>query len=383
MIFTITNRKEEFIVDVTIDGNPLKIEGRNHFDIIRQLLSKSDEVFLVSPFLYQDFESFFQGLSIDKIKIELITTCAPRGTEQLKKPFSLKSFGEQAAKHSGEWPSIGIDQALHSKIYVFYKNNKAFAGIVTSANLTDSGLKNNHETGIILFDSVLLQQIRNETKLHLDYVNLSAFQIGQLCTAASIMAREIKPQVDHEIGLNNILNNFCTPSEGNRNITLRDSTEYYIKVSGVTDEPILPENKEPFDEPHSQLSFAKSPNNIKLGDCLLEVAVGGRCFLSYYSCASSVFERTEEEKRNDPNHKRWPYFVYANNLSLHYGKKWFDDPLYYNELVERFKTAHPDTPVTMAGKDHFVGAIQLGHSYVHVTKEFGEFVRKEIDSFKS
>ena len=36
-------------------------------------------------------------------------------------------------------------------------------------------------------------------------------------------------------------------------------------------------------------------------------------------------------------------------------------------------------PVTAAGTDEAVRAIQRGRSYIHVTKEFGEFVRRLID----
>jgi hypothetical protein len=105
--------------------------------------------------------------------------------------------------------------------------------------------------------------------------------------------------------------------------------------------------------------------------------------LSYYSCASAVYERTDEEKRSIPDHKRWPFYVYANNLSLHYGAVWFDAPIYYDEVVNDFKAAHPDIPVTSAGRDHFLGAMQRGHSYIPVTKEFGEYVRGRIDSFRA
>jgi hypothetical protein len=50
--------------------------------------------------------------------------------------------------------------------------------------------------------------------------------------------------------------------------------------------------------------------------------------------------------------------------------------------VAQFKQSFPNVAVTRAGKDHFLGAVQMGHSYVPVTREFGEFVRKVIDEFR-
>jgi hypothetical protein len=283
---------------------------------------------------------------------------------------------------TGLWPTIGIDQSLHSKIYIFIVKGTPFAGVVTSANLTKRGLSKNHETGILLFEEALLIELIAVTRTSLDYVNLTEYQIKQLCTAAELVSEKLVPSKDHEIGLKNILNNYCTPSEGNRSILIRNSAEYYIKVSGVADRPILPQQKRAFDEPHTELSFAKMPNNIRLGDCLLEIAVGGMCFLNYYACASAPFERSEDEKQSDPNHKRWPYYIFANNLSLYYGKNWFKKPIYYNNLINEFKSINPNVSVTKAGKDHIIGAIEFGHSYIRVTKEFGKFVKQKIDSFK-
>jgi hypothetical protein len=116
---------------------------------------------------------------------------------------------------------------------------------------------------------------------------------------------------------------------------------------------------------------------------LLEIAVGGMCFLPYYACASAPFERSEKERAEDPDYRRWPYYVYANNLALHYGAVWFEAPIYYDSVISEFKRLHPDKSVTSAGGDHLIGAVQMGNSYFQVTQEFGEFVRATIDAFKS
>jgi len=366
-----------------IGNRTFTIQFDNHFDLLRYLLSASRECLLVSPFLYRDFRPLFAGLRIDDLQVELISTCAPRGSDQLEKPFALRSFGAEIQSATGTWPTIGLDQTLHSKVYIFSTDGTPFAGIVTSANLTHTGLSRNHETGVLFTSEAKLVKLARAVRSNLDYVSLSEYQIEKLCVAAELIGRETKPSVDLEIGLTRLLNLYGIPSAGNRSIKLREQAHYYIKVSGVRDRPILPEDRKPFNEPHCPLSFAKNPGSINLGDCLLDVAVGGKCFLSYYSCASAVYERTDKEKRTDPDYKRWPYYVYANNLSLHYGAVWFEEPIYYDDVVNAFKASHPDTPVTSAGSDHFLGAMQMGHSYISVTKEFGDYVRQRIDSFRA
>lgn len=379
----IISNKMEHQVKLEVDGKLVLDNARNHRDVLHGLLAHADEALFVSPFLYDDFEPLFSDADLNATTIELVSTCAPRGDDQFRKPLQLRSFGSTIQSKTGKWPVIGINQKLHSKIYVFSRDAKPFAGVVTSANLTLSGLSNNHETGVLITDPATLERLKLEARIGLDFVHLTEDQVDQLCAAAKMMAKDWHwdPEVEgnKDFGLGNILKSYCTPAASNRQITIRDGAAYYIKVSGVTDRPILPKDRRPFAEPRSELTFAKNPNKIRIGDCLLEVAVGGQCFLSYYSCASAVYERTKQERRSDLDMDRWPFYIYANNLSLHYGKNWFERPLHYADVIAAFKRQHPNTPVTMSGNDDIAGAIQWGHSYIAVTRTFGEFVRTTID----
>jgi hypothetical protein len=125
-----------------------------------------------------------------------------------------------------------------------------------------------------------------------------------LCAAADVYGRDYTRNGDVNIGLGNILNTYVTPGAGNPDVRLAGTATYYIKVSGVTERAILPEHRQPFDEPHTTLDFAKQSNNIRLGDCLLEVAVGGKCFLPYYACASAAFERTKQSSCQEKESRR-------------------------------------------------------------------------------
>lgn len=380
----ITNKMHQPI-DLEVQGSLVLDKPINHLGVLRDLLGYADEALLVSPFLSEDFAQLFLGVDLHSTNVELISTCAPRGDDQFRKPFQLRGFGLTVQAMTGTWPVIGINQRLHSKIYVFSRKSKPFAGVVTSANLTFSGLSKNHETGMLITDPETLQLLLVEARIGIDFVHLTEYQVDQLCSAAQSIAslRKWRPETngDEEIGLSNILNSHCTPAAGKRDTKIRESAAYYIKVSGVSERPILPQDRRQFADPHSELTFAKSPNNIRLGDCLLEVAVGGQCFLSYYACASEVFERTKSERLSDPDMDRWPFYVFANNLSLHYGKNWFERPIFFQAVIAEFKLKHPTCAVTMTGKNDILGAIQWGHSYIAVTREFGEFVRAKIDSF--
>ena len=298
----------------------------------------------------------------------------------------LRDFGTRVEAQTGQWPIINIDTALHAKYYLFSKGGDPYAGIVTSANLTHKGLNVNHETGLLLADTNVLQDLCKDARSDLAYIHLTEYQINKLCDIADYIKDQVGPippsPVGHDIGLRNTLKMYCTPGPNNHDIQLKASAKYYIKVSGVRDDPILPSQRIPFDQPRRELSFATNPNKIRIGDCLLEVAVGGKCFLGYYVCASEVAEKTAEEKRRNEDDRRWPFYVFGNNLSLRYGKEWFERPLYYDEAIERFQKENPGISVTVAGTDSFKGAISFGSSYIQVTQEFGEFVRREIDKWK-
>lgn len=370
-------------VNLTVAGQRHTLGYQDHWSLLRGLAALADHCLLVSPYLYEDFAGLFDGLSLQGVGFELISSIDRQGPDQLKKPFGLRSFGQVVRQATGSWPAIGLTDDLHSKIYVFSKSGTAFAGLVTSANLTNSGLRRRqHETGVLIDDPTLIQTLTVMARAGLRYASLAPHQLDKLCDLMAMNRDRFKTQIeDFDVGLAARLAEYATPSAGNREIRLAGHAKYFIKVSGVTGHPILPENERKFDQPHSQLDFTQEPRNIRLGDCLLEVAVGGRCFLSYYACASQPFARTEEEKQADPDYVRWPVYVYANNLSLHYGARWFESPLMYDEVIEEFLATHPEAHVTTNGGDHIRGPIQYGSSYVQVTPEFGQFVKTRIDTW--
>jgi hypothetical protein len=368
---------------VVCGGASHELWFKDHFGLLRQLIGLADRCLLEAPFLYEDFSEFFKELRLQGKELELISSAKSRGNDQVTKPYALRSFGRLAREATGKWPAMALNNNLHSKIYLFWRERELFAGVVTSANLTHSGLATSHETGVLIRDVAQLRALEEIARLGLDYVHLAEHQLDRLCMAVEEFRKRYGDgDGDLDLGLGHILNRYATPSAGNRDIRLTSNARFFIKVSGVKEFPILPKDRLPWNEPYGKLDFARSPEKaIKIGDCLLEVAVGGQCFLSYHACASEPYERTEQEKESNPDHRRWPFYVFGNNLSLHYGQLWFEAPIMINATIEEFKQAHPGVSVTTAGGDNIIGAMQMGNSYFQVTPEFGMFVRAKIDAF--
>jgi hypothetical protein len=167
-----------------VPGLPNLVPFSNHLELLRALLAECDGCLLESPFLYQDFAPLVHGLNLAGKSVELISTCAVKGEDQLDKAYSLRNFGQSFKAATGSWPAIHLNQALHSKIYLFYRKEVAFAGVVTSANLTGSGLTRSHETGVLVTAHDELEQLAKIARSRLDFIYLTEYQIGRLCAAA-------------------------------------------------------------------------------------------------------------------------------------------------------------------------------------------------------
>lgn len=362
----------------TSKGN-LDVAVENHFQLLKVLLQHFDYAYLVSPFLFKEFKHFFSDIDLSRKRVDLVTCCAPRGSDLLSKPFSMQSFGRLVQEQTGRWPVIHIDQSLHSKVYIFGDEDDAVIGIVTSGNLTYGGLQKNSETGVVITDKAILNDIRAAVARDIDFVSLTEQQVSILCSVVGAAPRGPADDEDIDRGLPDILAKNCAPSHRNTDIVIGENARFFIKVSGYKDEPILPKHRRPRDEPHPELSFAKDPRSIRPGDVMLEVAVGGKCFLSYYTCSSGASMRTALEQARNSHHKRWKYYVTANNLAPMFGANWFEEPISIEDATENFKKIYPGVPITTNGGYNLQNPINLGNSYFQITKEFALFAKGLVD----
>ena len=152
----------------------------NHMIEFKKLADESNELILASPFLFTDFDDFFESLNSKNLStITLITTLHSEISELSRKTNSLVSFVDSLDKVKIRW-NIHLDNKLHGKIYLFKANGSSIAGIISSANLTDNGMINNHEWGVLIKDETILKNIERELFSCIQRTNLTQENLIEL-----------------------------------------------------------------------------------------------------------------------------------------------------------------------------------------------------------
>ena len=106
-----------------------------------KLWKKCDEIIVCSAFL--SGPEFLSYILQSNKKITVVT----RKTHPLKPEFLEWIWNNKKQKHKFYFYTT---RRYHPKIYLFLKNNKPFAGIIGSSNLTAGGLSNNFEYNVKL-----------------------------------------------------------------------------------------------------------------------------------------------------------------------------------------------------------------------------------------
>ena len=134
----------------------------NHFRHIKEILAGANEFRIISPFLMESFDVFFEEIKEIGIQhITLTTTLRDNNPDLFKKANSLHSFLYNCVAHGIDY-SVSIDNKLHGKIYISSEDGNPLKGIVSSANFTEAGLGHNHEWGVLIEDERALSDLINE-----------------------------------------------------------------------------------------------------------------------------------------------------------------------------------------------------------------------------
>jgi hypothetical protein len=337
----------------------------NHMTVFKNLADKSDELFLASPFLFSDFDDFFEILNLNHLStITLITTLHAEINDLSRKTNSLVSFVDSLDKAKIKW-NVHIDNKLHGKIYIFKTGNKATSGIISSANLTDNGMTRNHEWGVLITDEKLINKIELELISCVEKKNLTQDNIIELMLKTDEYSKNASQENKEKIivDIKDILNNQVK-------VSFAEETKFLIKPIGVQDEPV--EIGRDFSEESQKLYFSKRrPVAVCLGDILICYGVGQTKLLSYFKVI------TEPKIRTDEPESRWPWVVDGKNLSSCFGKKWWDYDYTLSNLQVEFKEKNPDTHITYKGGDT-LGALNFGSDKIRLTQEFAEFLITKI-----
>ncbi len=337
------------------------IAGNNHYTEIKKLASISDELVIVSPFCFGDFNFFFDKVvSNNRIKsITLITTL--QNEEAINKISSLQSF-QNEAKNLNINNKIFINNRLHGKVYLFKSNNINHSAIITSANITHNGLSRNHEWGYYFSNTSAIDNLEQNINSTIQY-QLTANIIHEISLKLDEYNKEHPKQAKERPSIN--INNFIIPQIYKVDIT--SYTRIFIKPIGSTSEPIYDGD---YSKAVKQYFSKKRPKAVRNGDYLIAYGVGSRKIVSIFKVISKapIYSGSDDE--------RWPWYVEVDNITPKLGSQWFNKNLYImdiaNEYVDMF-----GLNLTNNGGDT-LGALQWGVDKIQLDHNFGTYLMELI-----
>jgi phosphatidylserine/phosphatidylglycerophosphate/cardiolipin synthase-like enzyme len=350
---------------------------KTHLDELRVFFqSNASRLIIASPFLATNITHLLNEFSFSNIdEIELITTFKPKDIEQLSKPAILKDyFGYFKEKYPNIKTRLHVDNQLHGKLYISLNHGRRSL-IISSANFTRNGLCNNHEWGLLVNDNDLIDTVVEDLINSIEYPDVTYNQIKKACEHADIYKRDHPEWTKKPEVVSDILEQVYSVNDSSNT-----EPQYFLKPVGVTENPVLLEDKEDFSELNQYLHFSKKkPKGVRKGDILITVAVTAGSLLSYFKVTGVPQEVTEEEKRKDKWKERWPWYVEARNQSPEFGKSWWSYNIQRKNALQEFLSTNPGKAVTYAG-GFSLGSLNYGSDKIRITKEFGEFLISKIKS---
>lgn len=334
----------------------------NHNIAIQNMLNSADSLVLVSPFLTEDFDEFIHDIATLGVKkVTLITTLKNNSPDLFKKSNTIYSFVIACMQNNVTY-KIRIDNLLHGKLYIALKNDVPVGGIITSANFTVKGLSVNHEWGIEINDSKMLQTTLNDLfKVSSD--PLSQAELDAIVkeiddyAKANPLVKEEKPVLDVTKYIKKKL-----PEPAVALHDFDDDVRYFLKPIGWTDNP--------FDESRVlapgiiEMHFSKRrPNAVRIGDILICYGVGTTKLLGYFKVTTGPYY-------DDSDNQRWPWRVEAENLSPVYGQTWASK----SNTLYHVRDLYGNNKVFTYVGGKSLGALQFGADKVQLNEEFAKFL---------
>ena len=331
----------------------------NHAQRIKKLAENCDEIIIVSPFLFHDFEEILEKIITNRIKkIILITTLKDDLKELSNKSVSFISLVEYLEKMNINW-TIHINNKLHGKVYIFKNNEKINSAIITSANFTFNGMVKNHEWGFELNDNDSLAKLNNQIFSNIQYKNIRIDQIIELMIEVDKFSKEIEKINRTENKNGEIARKIL---ENTTKITIDKNLNYFIKPVGASEEKIWDGD---FSQDEEMYFSRRRPNSVHINDYLFAYAVGPTSIIS-------IFKVTSEPKHTGNKEHRWPWYVEVENITKKYGKVWNDIDLKINSCVEDYLRSKSDGLITSVGGTT-LGALMFGADKIKLDIDFAEY----------
>lgn len=334
----------------------------NHLDAIESILKNADKLYIVSPFMSESphfYSVFFQILKLNDVKeVVIVTTLEDNSPDLLKKSNALYFLAIECFKANIKY-SIHIDNKLHGKLYIS-KVKENYKGIITSANFTESGLKNKHEWGVEIEDkSELIKIIK---AIELNSILLTYKDIEEIIKRIDVYKNNnnIASKQIIRIKVADIINKNKTNSS-----IQNTNKKYFIKPVGWSENPFSINRK--LSASIEKLHFAKRPAAIEIGDIIICYGVGTRKLLGYFEVISDVI--------NLNDNSRWEWEVEAKNLYPKYSNKWND----FNLTLSQLQSNYSGTVLTYAGGGT-LGGLQRGLDKIRLDQQFANYLIGIIES---
>jgi|GEM_PF-443546 HKD family nuclease len=339
----------------------------NHWDELKELFKNADKAIITSPFLMADLAAFLDEIFTDQINELVLFTCLTNKKRDASKvAHSVSTIYEYAENRTDFKLTVLSVNKLHGKAYLAYNKNTCFGGIVTSANLTNNGLKSNKEWGIKIEKKSTLENL--ERTIHsLQYDKLTKEAIEKVIDRINSIPGSDNDYEDEIIDLSEIFNFELPYNFINHQIWLKPvgHSEDHIQIGHS------------FAELNPRLHFSKRrPSSVKMDDILITYGVGVQSILSIYKVDSNPLFITEEDIENGYD-ERWPWYVFGENLTPNFGSEWWEHGITLKDLRNEFLSQNPNKPLTYVGGTTF-GAFNFKADKLHLDQEFGEWLMNKV-----
>ena len=344
------------------------LNGYSHKDSLSCLLNESTEFICCSPFLNKSVDLFEKAKGK---RIHLITTLKPNKAEQLEKVGYFRYLFNVARRNSLVL-QISIDNHLHGKVYIGKNGDSYVRAIVTSANLTSAGMKDNHEWGISFDEQDYIADLERQVLNSIEYRDVNEDNLGCFYKEIERKNYDLKKTIYNNIDLQlvRLLDSkaIVPPFFATRNCT------YWLKPLGSKDFPFS--SKSVMDNINTRLDFARCPRGVAIGDIVICYGVGIRKVLSVVQITDGPRQATKKEIKKNKHLERWNWCMYGINKSLKYGIEWNRYELTLHNLKEDFFAHYPNEKLTT--KSQSLGGLRFHADKLRLNPNFAYFIISEI-----
>jgi hypothetical protein len=343
------------------------LPGSSHYKKIIELSKNADTLYIISPFLMDKFDELLSEFKTAGVNyVHLVTKLKDNDPDLLSKADSLFSFCSFCKQNEMKY-DVYSDNELHGKIYLASKEGIFTGGILSSANFTGSGLLHNHEWGVWINDTEMLEALHEQVFSVCSHP-LALNDLDSLIKRIDdYNNRNQKPEsIKIDLSIKDLVKQRDIESFEDYNANI----SYFIKPLGTKESPfpstaIMNSNID-------KIGFSiRKPRAVHKGDIIICYGVGkeSRRVLGY-------FEVLNEPVHSGDDNERFPWSVEGKNLCPAYSENWTK---FYLTVASLTETYDMKEPVTFVGTNT-LGALRHGSDKIQLHPRFANHVIRLIES---